>query len=66
MEKEDESIIQKSIFLGIGFANDEDEPKKITGELSKSNFIFLLICVPSIIVRNQLVLKKKKKREWLG
>ncbi|VBB33180.1 unnamed protein product [Acanthocheilonema viteae] len=35
LEKEDESVIQKNFFLGIGFGNDEIKSKGIINELGK-------------------------------
>ncbi|KAL3985073.1 hypothetical protein ACH3XW_37125 [Acanthocheilonema viteae] len=37
LEKEDESVIQKNFFLGIGFGNDEIKSKGIINELGRGN-----------------------------
>ncbi|CAG9540860.1 unnamed protein product [Cercopithifilaria johnstoni] len=38
MEEEDESIIRKSFFLGIGFGNNGIKPKRIISKLSAASF----------------------------
>lgn len=35
--EEDESVIQKSFFLGVSFRNDEIKPEKIINELGAEN-----------------------------